>query len=139
MRRIRSDYFGCSSELIFQIWGRSDQWLLRYSTFIFWGHFPRLVKLTSDIFWILFDVKWCKFGWSWCLTKCLDLSSQTWKWLNNWIQIKKRCIFLPNGFESRDILVWILQNTRKRFEKVLMKNINVVRESPKYHIIHKDL
>ena len=42
------------------------------------------------------------------------------------------------GANFRDIFVWILQNRRKRFEKVLMKNISV-RVSPKYHIMHKVL
>ena len=27
-----------SDELMFKIWGRFDQWLLRYSNFIFWSH-----------------------------------------------------------------------------------------------------
>ena len=29
-----------SCKLKFQIWVRSDQWLLRYSILIFWGHLP---------------------------------------------------------------------------------------------------
>ena len=40
------------------------------------------------------------------------------------------------GANFRNIFVWILQNRRKRFEKVLMKNIKRVRVSPKYHIVH---
>jgi hypothetical protein len=39
-----------SSELMFKIWGWSNQWFLRYSTFYFWGLLPLEVVFISSIF-----------------------------------------------------------------------------------------
>ena len=43
------------------------------------------------------------------------------------------------GANFRDISLWILQNRRKRFDKVRMKNINMVKVSPKYQTVHRVL
>ena len=42
----------CSNKIKFKIWGRSDQWFLRYFIFDIWGHLP----LEVFFIWIIFIV-----------------------------------------------------------------------------------
>ena len=74
-----------------------------------------------------------------CIQYVFSKFSTETRWQISQHRITDTVLVVNFGANFRYVFVRISQNRRERFEKVLMKNIEMVKVSPKYCIVHRVL